>query len=64
MSDHNQDDVNLDDAYKNIVENQENPKPVDLGSINMDKFKPQEAQEADVLLGYHAIPIKSLPSAP
>jgi|TARA_B110000285_G_scaffold235197_1_gene315500 hypothetical protein len=63
MSDHNQDDVNLDDAYKNIVENQENPKPVDLGSINMDKFKPQEAQEADVVLGYHAIPIKSLPSA-
>jgi|TARA_B110000967_G_scaffold210023_1_gene269637 hypothetical protein len=63
MSDHNQDDVNLNDAYKNIVENQENPKPVDLGSINMDKFKPQEAQEADVVLGYHAIPIKSLPSA-
>jgi hypothetical protein len=29
----------------------------------MDKFKPQEAQEADVVLGYHAIPIKSLPSA-
>ena len=63
MSDHNQEDVNLNDAYKNIVENQENPKPVDLGSINMDKFKQQEAKEADVVLGYHAIPIKSLPSA-
>lgn len=63
MSDQKQDDVNLDDAYKNIVENQENPKPVDLGSINMDKFKQQEAKEADVVLGYHAIPIKSLPSA-
>lgn len=63
MSDHNQDDVNLDDAYKNIVENQENPKPVDLGSVNMDKFKPNEAQEADVVLGYHAVPINSLPSA-
>lgn len=63
MSDHNQDDVNLDDAYKNIVENQENPKPVDLGSINMDKFKQPEAKEADVVLGYHVIPVNSLPSS-
>ena len=63
MSDQQQDEVNLNDAYKNIVENQENPKPSDLGSVNMDKFKQQEAQDADIVLGYHAIPVNSLPSA-
>lgn len=63
MSDQHQDDVNLNDAYKNIVENQENPKPADLGSVSMDKFKQQEAQDADIVLGYHAIPVNSLPSA-
>lgn len=62
MSDHNQDDVNLDDAYKNIVENQENPKPVDLGSVNMDRFKTQTASDADVVLGYHSIGMSTIPS--
>lgn len=62
MSDHNQDDVNLDDAYKNIVENQENPKPVDLGSVNMDRFKTQTASDADVVLGYHSIEMSTIPS--
>lgn len=63
MSESNQEDVKLDDAYKNIVENQESPKPVDLGSVNMDKYKQSEAQEADIVLGYHSIPLNTVPSA-
>jgi len=63
MSDHKEDDANLDDAYKTIVENQENPKPVDLGSVSMEKYGTQKAQDADTLLGYHVIKTTSMPSA-
>lgn len=62
MSDQNQ-EANLDDAYKNIVENQENANSENLGSVNMDRFKQPEAKDADVVLGYHSIPMDTLPSA-
>jgi len=65
MSDQQQDEVNLNDAYKNIVENQENSEanePVNLGSVNMERYNTQKAQDADVHLGYHAIDEKGLPS--
>jgi len=63
MSTNKKDDANLDDAYKNIVENQENPKPADLGSVNMEKYGTQKAQDADTLLGYHSLAVNALPSA-
>ena len=57
-------DSNLDDQYRNIVENQENKQePTDLGSINMDRFKAPEAQSADIVLGYHNIDVINLPSS-
>jgi len=33
-----------------------------LGSVNMDKFKPDSAVAPDVALGWHEIPLSSLPS--
>lgn len=62
MSD--QKDLDLNDAYKNIVENQEKTSDApDLGSVDMNRFKKEEASDADTVLGYHAIPVASLPSA-
>jgi hypothetical protein len=65
MSEHNKDEGNLDDTYKNMVERQESggTGPVNLGTVDMDKFKPNEAQDADMVLGYHSIPTNTLPSA-
>jgi len=61
MSDQN--DMNIDDQYKNIVESQENAsEETNLGSVNMDRFKQPEAQEADLILGYHNVIIDNLPS--
>jgi hypothetical protein len=65
-----QEDQNLDDAYKNIVENKESKGitnedseiSTELGSVNMDRFKQSEARSADSHLGYHDIPVASLPS--
>lgn len=65
MSDQNQ-EANLDDAYKNIVENQENAdasaEALNLGSVNMDRFRTQTANDADTVLGYHSIDMETLPS--
>jgi hypothetical protein len=64
MSEHNKDEVNLDDTYKNIVERQESggTEPVNLGTVNMDKFKQPEGRDADAVLGYHSIDMGSMPS--
>ena len=59
-------ETNLNDQYKNIVENEESAaqeQATDLGKVNMDRFKPAEAQEAELVLGYHAINVTHLPSA-
>ena len=65
MSDQN--DLNLDDQYKKIVENQENGsqevEQTDLGRVNMDRFNREQAPDADLVLGYHTINVKNLPSA-
>ena len=59
MSDQN--DLNLDDQYKKIVENQEN-EPQDLGRVDISRFQREEAPEADLVLGYHNIAVNNLPS--
>lgn len=57
------DEMNLEDQYKNIVEGQENQPPeISLGSVDMDKFKPAEAREAELALGYHSINVTNMPS--
>jgi len=63
MSD--QQDLNLNDEYKKIVESQENTEaPAEnLGKVNMDRFKQPEATDADLVLGYHQINVTNLPSA-
>jgi hypothetical protein len=54
---------NLNDDYKKIVESAEQPQErEDLGRVDMNKFKPQEAQEADFHLGYHTLDLNELPS--
>ena len=66
-------EINLEDQYKSIVESTENSnsnepensnsnEPVNLGSVNMDRYNPQKAQDADLVLGYHDVPLVSLPS--
>lgn len=60
-------DVNLNEEYKNIVESVESSDTtedkIEQGKVNMDRFKPDTAQSADFHLGYHSIPLESLPSA-
>jgi hypothetical protein len=67
----NENDLNLEDQYKNIVQSDENTqseevqdKPVNpnLGKVNMERFANQRAEGADFHLGYHMIPVISLPS--
>ena len=60
-----QNDLNLDDEYQKIVENKEQPveEPQNLGKVNMDRFKQDKAQDADVVLGYHDVNVSNLPSA-
>ncbi len=60
-------EMNLDDQYKNLVEsseatqeNQENHH--NLGRVDMNRFATQKAENADFHLGYHNIPTISLPS--
>ena len=56
--------MNLEDQYKNIVEGQENQASnQQLGTVNMDRFKPNTASDADLVLGFHTIEVNSLPSA-
>ena len=61
-------ELNLEDQYKNIVQNQEQQSqedeaPKDLGKANMDRFNRVEAQDAELALGFHSINIVNLPSA-
>jgi hypothetical protein len=63
----NENEMNLDDQYKNLVEsseatqeNQENHN--NLGKVDMNRFATQKAETADFHLGYHTIPTISLPS--
>lgn len=60
MSDQN--DLNLDDQYKKIVESQEKESQ-DLGKVDISRFQREEAPEADLVLGYHNVNVDSLPSA-
>ena len=58
-------EINLDEQYKDIVDATENSstnEPVNLGSVNMDRYSNQKAQDADVHLGYHAVDAVGLPS--
>lgn len=59
-------DINLNDDYKKIVEGVEQPQSEqpkqELGKVDMNKFKPEQAQAADFHLGYHNIPVTELPS--
>lgn len=66
----NENDLNLEDDYKNIVESadnqnssENNEEPIDLGTVNMDKYNPQKAKEANFHLGYHNVGVHNLPSA-
>ena len=60
-------ELNLEDTYKNIVESTEQQKsnedPQDLGTVDMNRFNPQKAQDASLHLGYHAVLLNNLPSA-
>jgi len=65
----NENELNLEDQYKNIVQSNENvepeiirEEPVNLGKVNMERFGGPQAEGADFHLGYHAIPVISLPS--
>ena len=64
MSDKENKEINLDEQYKKIVESEESPAeaPKDLGKVDMSKFQPEEAREADVILGYHNLDVSNLPS--
>lgn len=64
-------DLNLEDQYKNIVQSDESigAKEVSdeqvshsLGKVNMERFANQRAEGANFHLGYHTIPVISLPS--
>lgn len=44
------------DAVEAVIENQ------GLGKVNMDQFGPAKAEKSDVYLGWHELPIDSLPS--
>jgi hypothetical protein len=64
----NPEEENLHEQYKNIVQSTENKSekyndvPVNLGKVNMDKYSGEKAETSDFHLGYHAIPLLSLPS--
>lgn len=67
-------DSNLEEHYKNIVQSVENQEvyepevqqvqeaPLNLGKVNMERFTGEKAEDADFHLGYHNIPLLSLPS--
>lgn len=57
------DEMNIEDQYKNLVEGQEQQTRQELGSVDMNKFKPAEAQDAQLALGFHSINVNQLPSA-
>ena len=61
---------NLNDDYKNIVQSAESTTNEEVtedvikqGRVNMDRFKQDEARPADFHLGYHDVPVVSLPSS-
>ena len=67
-------DSNLEEHYKNMVQSVENQEvhepevqpvqeaPLNLGKVNMERFTGEKAEDADFHLGYHNIPLLSLPS--
>lgn len=69
-------DSNLEEQYKNMVQSVENQEvreaeapgqireaaPLGLGKVNMERFTGEKAEDADFHLGYHNIPLLSLPS--
>jgi hypothetical protein len=69
-------DSNLEEQYKNMVQSVENQEvneevipptpvqeaPLNLGKVNMERFTGEKAEDADFHLGYHSIPLLSLPS--
>jgi len=65
----NNEEINLDEQYRSIVESDENSSnsipelPVELGKVDMSRFQPEEAREADFHLGYHVIDKETLPSS-
>lgn len=68
MSEDKNNPVNLDEQYKAMIEANENDapveaaEPVNLGKVDMNKFKPEEAKSADFHLGYHTVSHTELPS--
>jgi len=58
---------NINDDYKKIVESVESESSdatrIEQGKANMERFRPDEAQTADFHLGYHVVPVTSLPSS-
>jgi|LakMenEpi03Aug12_release.lakeMendotaPanAssembly.Ray.scaffolds.fasta_scaffold23738_4 hypothetical protein len=76
MSTKPKNDLNLDEQYKNMVQSVETQEvyepevqqqtvqetPLNLGKVNMERFTGERAEDADFHLGYHLIPLLSLPS--
>ena len=62
----NENEINLEDQYKNMVQSNESQEaqeePINLGRVNMERFTGEKAESADFHLGYHVIPTISLPS--
>ena len=62
-------ELNLNEQYKKLVEDVQGDVPneaedaKDLGKVDMDRFATQKAQDSNFHLGYHQIPIGSLPSS-
>jgi hypothetical protein len=62
-----QENENLQDQYKQLVQQAEQiedvqPEPLNLGKVDMNRFATQTAQDADVILGYYNIELENLPS--
>lgn len=64
-----QENQNMDEHYKQLVEQAEtpaaetqSPEPINLGKVNMDRFSTQKAEDPDFHLGYHNIELENLPS--
>lgn len=53
-------DSNVEDAEVENMENAINQNG--LGKVNMDNFGPGKAEKADVILGWHELPVHTLPS--
>lgn len=67
MANNKESNLNLEEDYKKMVESAEQQDHIeevqDLGTVNMERFNPQQAQDASLHLGYHSISLNNLPSA-